>query len=224
MARIFGAASAVSVETRLTNGYQLYDWVMRMNSFPAFWGRNISGEGALTAEEVEFLQEKKCKIALVFNDLSEVAVSTNDGTMEALQAVEAAKTLGVSQDKGIALFAKFASDWSLHHNWMMSYAQAVVRNGFVPGFIGNTDSSINFNFDRQCSHYVQATQEMEEYGAVYWATEPKSDCEIKEWSPFCPSALTTDKIALWSVGQIKLNDISANVTYARDVSVLEHMW
>lgn len=38
-----------------------------------------------------------------------------------------------------------------------------VLNG-IPGFIGNTDSSKNFNFDRQCSHYVQATHDVGEYG------------------------------------------------------------
>ena len=224
MTTIFGVTSAVSAEKQLTNGYKLYDWVVRMNSFPAFWGRNISGEGALTKEEVEFLHKKKCKIPLVFNDLTETDVSTNNGTMDALRGVEAAKALGVPQNKGIAIFVEFGSDWSLHHNWMMSYAQAIERNGYVPGFIGNTDSSKNFNFDRQCSHYVQATGDVNEYGAIYWATEPKSYCEIKEWNPFSPSALSADRIGLWSVGQIKLNNISANTTYAHDASLLKHMW
>lgn len=32
-----------------------------------------------------------------------------------------------------------------------------LKNGYTPAFIGHTDSSKNFNFDRQCSHYVQAT-------------------------------------------------------------------
>lgn len=224
MSSIFGVTSAFAADTQLTNGYQLYDWVMRMNSFPAFWGRGVVGNNAITAEEVEFLHEKNCKIALLVNDLTEVSVSTNSAGNDAMQAVEAAKALGVPQNEGIALFAEFGTDWSLHHNWMISYAQIVSENGFVPGFIGNTDSSKNFNFDRQCSHYVQATPDMEGYGAVYWATEPKQSGEPSEWTPFSPSALLPEKIGLWSLETIKLNEITAEAVYARDVSILTHMW
>ena len=221
---IFGADSKLSANTRLTNGYHLYDWVMRQNSFPSFWGRTLTGDNQIGAEEIEFLREKNCKIALIINDLSETCVSAVNGTDDALRAVEAAKALGVPENAGIALFAEIGTDWSVNHNWMISFAQVLSDNGYVPGFIGNTDSSLNFNFDRQCSHFVQATQDIGQYGAIYWATEPKPSGEPEEWTPFCPSALTPDDIGLWSLGQIGLGDISVNETYARDKSLLNCMW
>lgn len=224
MSGIFGVTSALAADTRLTNGYQMYSWVMRMNSFPAFWGRGITGNNAVTAEEAEFLHEQNCKIALLVDDLTEAGVSANSDGNVAMQAVEAAKALGVPQGEGIALFAEFGTDWSIHHNWMISFAQTVFENGYIPGFIGNTDSSKNFNFDRQCSHYVQATPDTEGYGAIYWATEPKQSSEFFEWAPFCPSALSQEKISLWSTGEIRLNEAAAEEVYARDISVLEHMW
>lgn len=224
MSRIFGVTSDASAETRLTNGYQLYDWVMRMDRCPAFWGRGISGGNAATREEIEYLHAKKCRVALIFNDLSEADVTVMDGSQDAKRAVEAAKSLGAPVDEGIALFVEFGSDWSMHHNWMMGYAQTVAGSGFVPGFIGNTDSSKNFNFDRQCSHYVCATREVDGYGAVYWATEPKDNCEPMEWTPFYPSAFAADDIGLWSLGTITMNDIVVNTTYAHDSSLLNYMW
>ena len=54
MSMIFGADSSFPSNTRLTNGYTLFDWVMRKNCFPAFWGRNILGENSITEEEIEF--------------------------------------------------------------------------------------------------------------------------------------------------------------------------
>ena len=48
MALIYGAESRIPANTPLTNGYNLYDWVMRKSCFPSFWGRTLTGEGALT--------------------------------------------------------------------------------------------------------------------------------------------------------------------------------
>lgn len=224
MSKIFGADSGRSAKTRLTNGYDLYTWVMRQNCFPSFWGRSVSGENSITTEELEFLRSKKCKIALIFDDLTETGVSAADGTNDALRAVSAAKKLGVPSDKGLAIFADIASDWSVNHNWMISFARTLHANGFVPGFIGNTDSSANFNFDRQCSHFVQATGETEQYGAVYWATEPKTNGEPEGWTPYCPTALTPEKIGLWRSGTTVCGEAAANTSYARDETLLRYMW
>jgi hypothetical protein len=224
MARIFGADSAQPANTRLTNGYDLFSWVMRQNCFPAFWGRSVSGENAITKEELEFLRSKNLKIALIFDDLTETNVSAANGTDDALRAVSAAKELGVPANEGIALFAKIAPDWSINHNWMISFARIVKNNGFVPGFIGNTDSSVNFNFDRQCSHFVQATNDVEHYGTLYWATEPKTGGEPEDWAPYCPTALTPEKIDLWQNGTTSCGQVTANTSYARDESILKYLW
>ena len=101
MALIFGVDSTVAANARLTNGYHMYDWVMRMNRFPAFWGRALTGEDAVTADELEYLRGKNCKIALILRDLTEAGVSASDGTADALRAVEAAKALGCPYHVGI---------------------------------------------------------------------------------------------------------------------------
>lgn len=148
MAIIFGVDSTTPANKRLTNGYRLYDWVMRQNSFPAFWGRALTGEDRIEEEELAFLREKNCKVALILRDLTEAGVSASDGMEDGLRAVEAAKALGVPDHAGVALFAEIRPEWSVSHNWMLTFAETLVAAGYVPGFIGNTDSSKNFNFDR----------------------------------------------------------------------------
>ena len=159
MKTVFGVNSATPINKRLKNGYTMYDWVARQKGFPSFCMRTLCGEEKITAEEIEFLRSKDCKIGLVIRDLIEKSVSGINGTEDALRAVEAAKEAGVAQNAGIAIFAEIKPDWSINHNWMISFAQVISANGYVPGFIANTDSSKNFNFDRQCSHYVQATKD-----------------------------------------------------------------
>ena len=138
--------------------------------------RTLCGEDKITAEEIEFLKSKDCKIGLVIRDLTEIQVSTANGTLDAFRAVETAKELGVPQNVGIALFAEIKPEWSINHNWMISFAQTISENGYVPAFIGNTDSSKNFNFDRQCSHFVQATKDVDYFGAVFMYNRSSAFC------------------------------------------------
>ena len=227
MRMIFGTNSKAAANTRLTNGYYLYDWVMRKNCFPAFWGRPITGIHQIIEEELTFLRDRKCKVALLISDLDEISVSKTNGVQDAIRAVEAAKALGVPRNAGIALFAEIAPDWSINHNWMLSFAATLRANGYVPGFIGNTDSSKNCSFDRQCSHYVQAilaSQGTEVYDTAFWATEPKIDMEPDKWVPYCPTGLMQEDIDLWQIGETTINEISAQQIYARDSAVLKYMW
>lgn len=224
MAMIFGADSIQPVDTELTNGYDLFTWVMRKNGIPSFWCRNISGTSAVTAEEAEFLHRKKTKIALTFNDLTERGVSSADGTNDAIRLIQAAKALGVPDDNGVALFAAIDGNWSVSHNWMTTFSSMLAGFGYVPGFIGNTDSSKNCSFDRECGHFLQATEEVGHFGTVYGATEPKREGEPAEWGPFCPSDLTREQIALWYSGTIACNDAPVSAVYGRNESVLEYLW
>lgn len=175
MKTVFGVSSVTPINKKLKNGYTMYEWVMRQKGFPAFCMRTLCGEDEITAEEIDFLKSKNCKVGFVMRDLTEIGVSGNNGTEDALRAVEALKELNVPQNNGIVVFAEIKPEWSVNHNWMISFAQTLSANGFVPGFIGNTDSSKNFNFDRQCSHYVQATKDVNYLGALFMATEPKCD-------------------------------------------------
>ena len=107
---------------------------------------------------------------------------------------------------------------------MISFAQTVFANGYVPAFIGNTDSSKNFNFDRQCSHFVQATKDENHFGALFMATEPKLDTMTEKWVPYCPSALEPEDICLWSCGTTTFDFTWVEDVYAKDDKVLEKMW
>ena len=222
MKTVFGVSSATPINKKLKNGYTMYDWVMRQKGFPAFCMRSLDGENAVTAEEIAFLQDKDCKIGLVIRNLTEAKVSATNGTEDALKAVEAAKELGVPQ--GVALFAEIKPEWSVNHNWMISFSQTVKANGYMPGFIGNTDSSKNFNFDRQCSHFVNATKDVNSFGAVYMATEPKCTGQPEVWAPYCPSALEPDSISLWCCGTTTFDAIQVENVYARDNEVLAMIW
>lgn len=220
----FGVRSATPANKRLKNGYTLYDWVMRQKCFPDFWGRSISGADRLTEDELAFLRERGCKILLVMDELTEQGVSRMNGADDALRAVEVATALGVPQHQNIAIFADIKPDWSVNHNWMISFAQMLSANGYIPGFIGNTDSSKNFNFDRQCSHFVQATGNVGNYGAIYMATEPKLDVAPEVWEPFCPSALEPENMSLWVCGKTVFGSITTDDIYMKDEKTLEKLW
>ena len=224
MKTIFGVSSATPINKKLKNGYTMYDWVKRQKFFPDFCMRAISGDGKLTAKEIEFLKEKNCKIGLIFNDLTELGVSGISGTEDALRAVQIAKDLGVPENRGIALFAEIKPEWSVNHNWMISFARLVLANGYLPAFIGNTDSSKNFNFDRQSSHFVQATRNEDCFGAIFMATEPKQETVPQKWEPYCPSALEPEDISLWCCGTTTFDTIFVEDVYAIDEKVLENMW
>lgn len=224
MKRTYGVSSSEPSNQKLKNGYTLYDWVMRQKTFPAFWGRTLLGENEVTEEEIAFLREKDCKIMLVIKDLTEKGVSGTNGTEDALRAIEKAKSLEVPQKEGIAIFAEIKADWSVNHNWMISFAQTLFENGYVAGFIGNTDSSKNFNFDRQCSHYVQETESADQLGAVYVSTEPKCGEMPEEWTPYCPSALNPEDMHFWSCGETTFDSIKVEDIYAIDEKTVEKLW
>ena len=224
MNMIFGINSTTPIHKKLKNGHTMYNWVTRQKEFPFFCMRTLCGVDAITWEEIQYLRENHCKIGLVVRGLSEKIISTPDGTREALHAIEAAINLGVPQNKKIAIFAEIEPEWSINHNWMITFAQTLFTNGYLPGFIGNTDSSKNFNFDRQCSHYIQATMAVEYFNTVFMATEPKCESMPEEWAPYCPSELETEDILLWSCGKTKLTPYEVDDVYAKNNKVLKNMW
>ena len=224
MKTIFGVSSTIPSNTRLTNGYTMYDWVMRQRCFPAFWGRNLTGDSAITPDEIEFLHSKDCKILLVFDELTEMKVSSNNGEDDALKAVEAARMLNVPECMEIVIMANIHQDWSVNHNWMLSFAYTIHTHGYRPGFIGNTDSSKNFNFDRQYSHYIQALSEENLFDTVICSTEPKLVDMPIEWTPFCPSAIDQCDVDLWNCGMINFGSYKVDEVYTNSSTSLEFMW
>ena len=211
--------------TRLTNGYDLYGWVMRQSGFPSFWARPVSGRNKLTPEEAAFLHERNCRVIPVFDDLSEAAVAGVNGSGDALRAADAARTAGVPANRGIAIFARIKDGWNINHNWMIGFTNTLLNNGYIPGYIGNTDSSKDFNFDRQCSHYINFMGEIAKDSTAYWATEPRPGVPPTAWAPYCPSSVTPEEIDLWSTGgKVMYKDILFKKVYARGESVRRFMW
>ena len=223
----FGVYSSLAANTKLSNGYDLFDWVMRKNTVPSFWGRSIDGDNPITTEEVEYLRSKKCRIAFVLNDLTEIEVCKMDGIASALKAAETVKALGVPQKENVAIFAKIKSDWSVNHNWMFTFAATIAAEGFVPGFIGNTDSSKNYCFDREAGHYLQTVKNTdgEVFQTLFGATEPKSNAIPEMWLPFAPSDLSTEEIALWEYGKTHFgNDQVAENMLAKSEVITKNLY
>lgn len=73
----------------------MYDWVTRKTAF-LFLYEDALRYNKITAEEIEYLKRKNCRIALVLNDLTEAEVSSSKGALSALRAAEAAKSGGLS--------------------------------------------------------------------------------------------------------------------------------
>jgi hypothetical protein len=224
MKTIFGVSSATPINNKLKNGHTMYDWVVRKNCYPSFCMRVLAGENRLTHKEIDFLKTKGCKIGLIFNDLTEKEVSTISGVLSAERAVNFALELGVPVNAGIVLFAEIKPEWSVNHNWMISFASTLTAKGFVAGIIGNTDSSKNFNFDRQTGHFANSTKNMNYYDAVFVATEPKIDNAPAEWLPYCPSDLEVADISFWSCSETTFDEIKVNNIYARDDKSLMGLW
>lgn len=224
MKTIYGVNIKTPINQQLKNGHTIYDWIVRKKCYPAFCMRTLCGEGKITVDEIEFLRGRGCKIGLTVRDFTEKSVSGINGTGDAMRAVIAAKSLGVPREKKFAIIAEIRPEWSINHNWMISFAQLISNNGYIPGFIGNTDSSKNFNFDRQTRHYIQATKGVNGFDAIFGATEPKREEVPQMWTPFCPSEMQQDDIALWSCGSTSFDEINADDVYARDENVLAYMW
>lgn len=221
---IYGVKMNTPINRKLKNGHTMYDWIVRKKCYPAFCMRALTGENRVTAEETEFLKSKGCKIGFVLNDPTEAEVSGINGTPAAERAAAAALEAGAPADSGIALFAEIKPEWSVNHNWMISFASELKAKGFAAGFIGNTDSSKNFNFDRQASHFAEATKDINYLDAVFAAAEPKTDIVPEEWAPYCPSAMEKEDMSFWLCGETVFGEIKADDVYARDDKVLVNMW
>ncbi len=224
MKTIFGVKSNTPINCKLKNGHTMYDWVVRKNCYPAFCMRTLCGENKITAEEIEYLKVKGCKIGLVLNDLTEAEVSGINAISAVERAIASATELGVPANEGVAIFAEIKPEWSVNHNWMISFASALKAQGFVAGFIGNTDSSQNFNFDRQASHFAEFTKDENYLDAIFMAIEPKVDTVPTEWKPYCPSAMEREDMSFWSVSNTSFGDATVEDIYARDEMVLVNLW
>lgn len=223
MTMIYGVSSNLEANLKLSNGFQTYDWIVRKNRFPQFWGRSIDGSCRIQREEIEFLHGKNCRIALIYNGATEEGACSLYGVEDGVCAVEAAQSLGVPSGEGYAIFAKIQPEWQVWENWIYGFAETVSEAGFVPGFIANTDSSINCSFDRSYNRFLEISREEDHFGCLVWATEPKQE-EPEVWMPFCPSDITPDQISLWQASSVECGGQPIEENWLRNEEILQYMW
>lgn len=225
MKTIFGVSSTTPSNKMMQNGYTMYDWLKIQKCIPKFWGRNISGQDAINLSEINYLKEKNCKVFFVFDELTEEDVSTFDGTNSAAVILNAMRKLEVPKNKDIAIFIKLNDSWSINYHWMISFTQAICENGYVPGFIGNTDSSTNFIFDRHCTYLFRAAEEINCFEVVFMVSNPKLDTMTDELMPHCSSALKPENVHIWSCGTTTTsNYVGVEDIYVKDEKIFLNMW
>lgn len=202
---LFGVNSNIPSNIILQNNLTMFEWVKRNKLYPNFWGRNLTGDNALTEEEIKFLRAKGCKIAAICKDDS--AKNTDEeGKKFAKKIVNIAKELGVKQKN--AFFLEIEEKSKTNRKYLRGYAKELLSKGYIPGFKANTDAA--FDFDRQFCIGMKYDKSIFELCLV-WAVAPS----IKEydgistshmvhpdqWKPFAPSAITRNDISIWQYGK-----------------------
>ncbi len=202
---IFGIDSRTKSSTLLQNNLTEFEWAVRNKIYPNFWGRNLNGENALTAEEVDFLHDKGCKIAAIYID-NGPRQTEEQGRAVASKIDAAASKLHIPA--GTAIFLEIGENETAARDYMKGFAGLISEAGFVAGFKANTDAA--FSFDREFSRGMQTDKAIFEKCLV-WAVAPS----LKEydrvttthlihpdnWMPFAPSGIRRDDIAIWQYGK-----------------------
>ena len=202
---LFGVDSQTPSHDILQNNLTEFEWAVRNKVYPNFWGRNLTGENALTKEEIDFLHSKGCKIAAVYSDSGEKQTEEQGQTL-AEKTQELVLELGIPQ--GTAIFLEIPENEAVSRDFMRGFAGGLLDAGFTPGFKANTDAA--FDFDHQYSRGMQTDQDVFEQ-CLIWAVSP-SLAEFDRvttthlihpdnWVPFAPSGITRQDIAIWQYGK-----------------------
>lgn len=201
----FGVNSKTPADTLLQNNLTEFEWAARNKLYPNFWGRYLSGENALTKEEIEFLHDKGCKIAALYR--TDNSKSTEEkGEALAREALDTARALSIPE--GTAIFLELDETETASRDFMRGFAKVLLFHGFVPGFKANTDAK--FSFDREYSRGVQSDTTLFR-SCLIWAVAPSlaqydrtTDTHFihpDEWMPYAPSGITRADIAVWQYGK-----------------------
>ena len=230
---LFGVDSRTPSGTALQNNLTQFEWVVRNKIYPNFWGRNLVGENALTRDEIEFIHSKGCKIAAIY--IADEAKETEEqGKILAKKIALTALELGVPA--GAAVFLEVDEKENITAEYMRALAQALLFEGFTPGFKANTDAV--YSFDREYSRGMQSDRELFEKCLV-WAVAPSLEeydhittshlIRPDNWIPYAPSGITRRDIALWQYGKNchpiqddEGNDTSFNLNLVRNEEVIIH--
>ena len=202
---LFGVNSRTRSDNLLQNNVDQFEWVLKNKIYPNFWGRELLGENAITKEEIDFLHDKGCKIAL-FCSCSGNTNTEEDGMALARKVVEKADSLGITE--GTAIFMVISEDETVSKACMCGYAKVLMLAGFAPGFKANTDAK--FSFDREFCRGIQSNKDIFDK-CLIWAVSPSlpeydrmTDAHLihpDNWTPFAPSAISRKEIAIWQYGR-----------------------
>lgn len=102
---------------------------------------------------------------------------------------------------------------------MYSFAKEIKKNGYNYGFIGNTDSSDTFSFDKEFSH-----EGIIGIAPVLYATKPETEEDIYKWAPYAPSALIPEDVHFWQNKTIDMNGVIYKTVYAREGNMANCMY
>ncbi len=201
----FGVDSQILSDDILQNNITLFEWAVRNKRYPNFWGRNLTGENALTKEEIDFLHSKGCKIAAIYTDAGDKQTE-EQGKILARKIDSIALELGVSA--GTAIFLEIGENEIATRDFMRGFASVMIDSGFTPGFKANTDAT--FDFDREYSRGMQTDKDIFEK-CLIWAVSPSLAeydrvttthlIHPDNWMPFAPSSITRQDIAIWQYGK-----------------------
>lgn len=202
---LFGVDSKTQADDILQNNISEFEWVVRNKVYPNFWGRNLVGENSLTKQEIDFLHEKGCKIAAIYNSL-DAKETEEQGKIVAKKVDVVATELGIPH--GTAIFLEIGERENVTRDYMRGFAEGLIEEGFTPGFKANTDA--NFGFDREYSRGMQTDKEIFEK-CLIWAVSPSLTefdrvttthlIHPDNWTPFAPSGITRQDIAIWQYGK-----------------------
>ena len=147
---------------------------------------------------------KGCKIAAIYTDDGEKQTE-EQGKILAKKIDIIALELGIPE--GTAIFLEIGENEKVSRLFMKGFAEALIIEGFTPGFKANTDAK--FAFDREFSRGMQSDKAIFKK-CLIWAVAPT----VKEyndittthlihpdnWKPYAPSGITRNEIAVWQYG------------------------
>ena len=201
----FGVESKVRADNILQNNLTQFEWVVRNKMYPLFWGRNITGQNAITKEEVSFIHRQGCKIVLICND-DDKMLTEEQGAAFGESIVCLIAKIGVPVNT--AIFMEIDETKEVYTSYMCGFAKTLLFHGLIPGFKANTDAK--FSFDREYSRGMRI--EPETFNKILiWAVSPTLEeydrittthlIQPDYWEPFAPSGITRNDIAIWQYGK-----------------------
>lgn len=204
----FGIDSEFPANMILQNNLSQFEWVLRNQEHPSFWGRYIgSGKNDLTQEEITFLHTKGCRIVPIYNRDRKDRMDTHpQGVIDAKKAYIAATELGITP--GVTIFVELDPFADVSSDYLLGYADTLIHDGYIPGFYANTDSNdsdFSHQFSRGCQNNPEIFSQCQIWAraphlAEFFETMDAHTIVPDKWKPYSPSCLSRSNIAIWQYG------------------------